>query len=64
MDSLHRETADKVQTTIAHLMRAIDADRADLALAAAKRGRRQLTLLVQQIAVYQDATRQEATSNE
>jgi hypothetical protein len=65
MDSLHRE-ADKAKTTMAHFERALAASNLDLAMASAKRARRQLTMVVQLLAEIRDrdATRQEATSNE
>ncbi len=64
MTDLYR-TAEKVQQTMRHLERALADDEIPLALAAAKRGRRELTLLVQQLAEQRDnnnATTQEGTS--
>lgn len=58
MEDLHR-AADKVFTEVDHLERALDCDDLDaqrvaLALAAAKRVRRDATLLVRQLAAHRD----------
>lgn len=58
MDELHR-TADKLFTEVDHLDRALDSDELDknrtaLALAAAKRVRRDSTLLVRLLASHRD----------
>lgn len=58
MEELHR-VADKVFTEVDHLERALDSDDLDtdriaLALAAAKRVRRDATILVRQLASLRD----------
>lgn len=60
MDDLHR-LADKAATSTQHMKLALAQGQNELALAAAKRGRRELTLAIRQIAELRDnATAQEA----
>ena len=53
MTELHRES-DKLNSDVKHLMQALKAGNADLALAAAKRARRHATIVTRQLAAERD----------